>query len=147
MILSLLLIFISLLICKNVWISDGTPKPHQGVDLWAEIGTPIRAVKYGEIVEILNKDDYGKQIILKFIHENDIYYAYYAHLSEIIVKKGDEVIAGTIIGYTGDTGNAKGMSKIAQHLHFEIRTRLNLGRGLDGRIDPLLFFNTKMEVK
>ena len=39
------------------------------------------------------------------------------------------------------------MSKIAQHLHFEIRTRLNLGRGLDGRIDPLLFFNTKMEVK
>jgi murein DD-endopeptidase MepM/ murein hydrolase activator NlpD len=43
---------------------------------------------------------------------------------------------GESIGLTGNTGNADSMQGEDQHLHFEIRTGMFLGPGLDGRVDP-----------
>ena len=65
-------------------------------------------------------------------------FAFYAHLDRIDVKPGQKVSAGTQLGLSGDTGNAKGMATIPKgaHLHFEIRTIQNPGLGLGGRIDP-----------
>jgi len=67
---------------------DGTPRPHQGVDLEADIGTNVKAVSDGEIVYINpDKGDYGEYIILKFNKDGVTYYAQYAHLSEISVSR------------------------------------------------------------
>jgi murein DD-endopeptidase MepM/ murein hydrolase activator NlpD len=128
--------------------ADGTPRAHQGIDLETDIGTDVKAVSEGEIVYINpDKGDYGRYIILKFNKEGETYYAQYAHLSETSVSRGDKVSAGQIIGKTGDTGNAKGMTGCDLHLHFEIRTKLWPGRGVQDRVDPLPFFKVKLEVK
>ena len=105
--------------------SDGKPKPHQGIDYHAPIGTPILAVKDGNIVGINNEDngDYGKTITLEFTNdEGEKAWAFYSHLSEIQVDLGQEVKEGDILGKTGDSGNAKGMKGEDLHLHFEYRT-------------------------
>ena len=59
-------------------------------------------------------------------------------LDRIDVKPGQKVSAGTQLGLSGDTGNARGMATIPKgaHLHFEVRTIQNPGLGLGGRIDP-----------
>ena len=68
--------------------------------------------------------------------DNSKYYAFYAHLLQIDVKKGDIVKKGDTIGKTGITGNAKTFRGLDQHLHFECRTAAKLGKGLDGRLSP-----------
>lgn len=127
--------------------SDGKPKPHQGIDYHAPIGTPILAVKDGNIVGINNEDngDYGKTITLEFTNdEGEKAWAFYSHLSEIQVDLGQEVKEGDILGKTGDSGNAKGMEGDDLHLHFEYRTEgAKLGRGLKGRDDPNEIVDTK----
>ena len=62
------------------------------------------------------------------------------NLEDPIVETGD------IIGKTGATGNAKGMTTISNgaHLHFEARSAPTLGVGLDGRIDPIPFINANL---
>ena len=125
-------------------VRDGGATPHQGWDLAAPVGAPVRAVKHGIVV--LVKDDgnrgYGKQIAIqisrgasgeKMTSEDSDVYAFYAHLSSIAVTVGDLVKEGQMIGAVGQTGNAGGTPP---HLHFEIRTRLVVGRGLPGRVDP-----------
>ena len=127
--------------------SDGKHKPHQGIDYHAPIGTPILAVKDGNIVGINDEDngDYGKTITLEFTNdEGEKAWAFYSHLSEIQVDLGQEVKEGDILGKTGDSGNAKGMEGDDLHLHFEYRTEgAKLGRGLKGRDDPNEIVDTK----
>ena len=59
-----------------------------------------------------NDQGYGNLVII----ENGPYRVYFAHLSKIPVKVGEKVTAGTIIGYSGNTGNSTG-----PHLHYEVR--------------------------
>lgn len=118
--------------------ANGTPRAHQGIDLQANVGTPVYAVADGQIVGVnMGKDGYGFTITLKF----DDKFAFYAHLSEVFTHAGDTVKKGVMIGKTGSSGNAVGMTTIAKggHLHFEIRTKQNAGLGLAGRLDPLEF--------
>lgn len=123
------------LVRKN---ANGTPRAHQGIDLQANVGTPVYAVADGQIVGVnMGKDGYGFKITLKLGDK----FAFYAHLSEVFCTVGSQVTAGTLIGKTGASGNAVGMTTIAKggHLHFEIRTKQNAGLGLSGRLDPLDF--------
>ncbi|WP_288364868.1 peptidoglycan DD-metalloendopeptidase family protein [uncultured Acinetobacter sp.] len=143
--------------------NNGT-KNHQGVDLQANPGTKIHAVCGGVIVVAQDSGGaYGKVIVLK-VDINDLaekqkkyaqrkltkkqyIYFFYAHLSDINVNLEDPVVeTGDIIGMTGATGNAKGMTTIPNgaHLHFEARSAPSLGIGLDGRIDPLPFINANL---
>lgn len=118
--------------------ADGTPRAHQGIDLQADVGTPIYAVANGVIVGVnLGKYGYGYTITLKFGDK----FAFYAHLSEVITQAGRTVSEGELIGKTGASGNGGGMLTIAKggHLHFEIRTQQTVGLGLGGRLDPLKF--------
>lgn len=120
---------------------DGSPRPHQGVDLAMDNGYRVYAVDKGTIIDVRRGDDgYGYVINLKI---NKSLYAFYAHLSEIKVSVGDMVIAGQCIGLTGSTGNAKGMidEEHGGHLHLEVRTASSVGLGLAGRVDPLSFFD------
>jgi len=123
--------------------NNGT-RAHQGVDLASPVGYRLYAVEDG-VVSIGNQPDgHGLFVAIKIQSENktiDGLFAFYSHLSRIDVKNGQGVKAGQVIGLTGDTGNAKGMTTIERggHLHFELRTQLIAGLGLNNRIDPLPF--------
>jgi murein DD-endopeptidase MepM/ murein hydrolase activator NlpD len=88
---------------------------HQGTDILAPFGTPLVACERGIITRLGSDVLGGTTFWLK--GESGTYY-YYAHLSSYAegMAKGNVVDAGTILGYVGDTGNAKG----TPHLHFEI---------------------------
>jgi murein DD-endopeptidase MepM/ murein hydrolase activator NlpD len=121
--------------------ADGTPKKHQGWDLYAPQGTPAYAVADGIVVWTRNHGDYGMQLLLQFNREGSLtsspdstLYAFYAHLSKIKVSVMDQVRGGRQIALTGTTGNA---DPRYPHLHFEIRTTASTGvTGLNGRLDP-----------
>ena len=128
---------------------DGSPRAHQGIDLAIDNGYRCYAVDDAVVTRVeRGNDGYGWVIELKL---NDTYsydgkcgqlYAFYAHLSDIKVSKGQTVKAGDVIALTGSTGNAKGMSDVSKgsHLHFEVRTSPSAGLGLQNRTDPLKFF-------
>ena len=86
---------------------------HNGIDLRAEIGTPVYAVADGIVrVSHNNKVGYGNYIVINHGKWGSLY----AHLSQYNTFVGQEVKAGQLIGYTGNTGDSE-----APHLHFEIR--------------------------
>ena len=120
--------------------ADGTKRAHQGIDLVASPNSDVLAVESGEVVGI-NKglNGYGFTLTLKIKVEGEPLYAFYAHLNQINVRVGLTVYKGQVLGLTGCTGNAKGMSTVERgaHLHFELRQQQDLGLGLAGRIDPL----------
>lgn len=95
-------------------------KFHNGADIGAPIGTEVFAAEKGTIINVGNQDayrgcyraGYGKFIVVK--HENGLT-SLYAHLSRQIVKVGDVVERGQVIGYVGRTGWATG-----PHLHFTV---------------------------
>ena len=90
-------------------------RAHNGVDLAAPSGTPIRASADGVVESVGSMRGYGNTIILR--HANQIT-TLYAHQSRFAkgLKKGDRVSQGDIIGYVGATGWATG-----PHLHYEFR--------------------------
>lgn len=94
---------------------SGETRIHKGIDLAASEGTPVFAIKDGNVALKINNDSvFGNYLILS--HDADKMTSVYAHLSSFTVNKNDEVKKGTLIGYVGQTGQATG-----PHLHFEIR--------------------------
>jgi len=91
-----------------------TTTMNNGIDIRADIGTPVRAVAKGR-VDYTSEDfgTYGQMIIL---NHGDGFYTLYGHLSEISVSNGQEISSGQVIGRSGDTGSLKGPI-----LHFEVR--------------------------
>ena len=122
---------------------DGAPRDHQGWDLSAEVGTACHSVAFGR-VEFTHKvsfGDYGRQLCMSFQasipgYPQTTFYAFYAHLSHVnaALEAGVAVTPNTLIGTTGQTGNAEG---VTPHLHFEIRTQPRPGRGMAGRVNPV----------
>jgi murein DD-endopeptidase MepM/ murein hydrolase activator NlpD len=94
----------------------GQVSDHPAIDIAAAKGTPIYAIFNG----IIAVAEHNPQVNLagKYIKLNciDGAQAVYAHLSKIIVKQGQSVKRGQIIGYTGNTGRSTG-----PHLHFGIK--------------------------
>lgn len=98
----------------QVKINQGFSFFHPGVDLGAEIGEPIKAIKSGEVIEAdFTWDGYGNTIVID--HGKGLT-SRYAHLSKIEVKVGETVTTDTEIGKVGITGHSTG-----PHLHLEIR--------------------------
>ena len=124
--------------------SAGNPgkRFHQGWDLVAPMGTLVFPVSQGEVVGVQYSDvgSYGRTINLKFEHDGKTYYAFYAHLLNVLVTPGFHVEHTTLpIGWVGDSGNAKGIAASKVHLHFEFRSRASCGSGTADRIDPVEF--------
>ncbi len=107
---------------------------HDGLDLYAPIGTQVYACVTGEVHEVYESETYGKTINIKGDYKGTTYYFFYAHLSEVNVSAKDPVDAGSPIGKTGKTGNASNQESKMNHLHFEVRTT---GNRTGGRVDPL----------
>lgn len=93
---------------------------HQGIDIGASSGTPIKSAISGTVVSSSFAGDYGNHIKI----QNGDILTVYAHCSELEVNVGEEVEQGQEIAKVGATGKVTG-----PHLHFEIRR--------DGRyVDP-----------
>lgn len=90
-----------------------TIRHHNGVDLAAPKGTPIRAIMSGTVVFAHDYEGYGNLITIR--HSDELT-SHYGHCDKIKVAVGQAIKAGQIIGTVGDTGLATG-----PHLHFEIR--------------------------
>ncbi|MDC0249648.1 M23 family metallopeptidase [Flavobacteriales bacterium] len=103
-----------------------TRKFHAGMDFSAKSGTPIYATGDGKILKVRrSKRGYGNHVI---INHGYGYKTLYAHMRKYIVKKGQSVKRGEIIGYVGSTGTS-----VAPHLHYEVHK--------DGRkINPVNFY-------
>jgi murein DD-endopeptidase MepM/ murein hydrolase activator NlpD len=102
---------------------NGNLKLHTGVDLSAAIGTSVRAAASGVVVTATYCAGYGKYIRIR--HNGTISTAY-GHLSRIVVRSGQRVSRGQILGYSGASGIVRG-----PHLHYEVIR--------DGRpVNPLL---------
>jgi murein DD-endopeptidase MepM/ murein hydrolase activator NlpD len=111
-------------------------RPHQGWDLLAPPGTDVYAIADGFLTSY-HSQSYGNTATLQFAVCGKTYYAFYAHLS-VVYLANVSVTAGTVIGKTGMTGNARTIPHSEAHLHFEIRTIAHPAphSGLHGRIDP-----------
>jgi murein DD-endopeptidase MepM/ murein hydrolase activator NlpD len=120
--------------------SDGTPRPHQGWDFTAPLSTPAFAIAAGTVDDIVDRGDYGLQLTISFSFKDETLYAFYAHLSKVLVEEGASVQKNQLVCYTGESGNAKGMVVADQHLHFEIRTKLKPRLGLHDRVSPFHVF-------
>ena len=102
---------------SNDWMY---PRPggrsHQGIDLFAAMGTPVIAVADGSLFNVGWNGLGGWRLWLRDRAGNGFYYA---HLSAYApaAREGAAVTRGTVLGYAGDSGDARGTSP---HLHFEI---------------------------
>ena len=119
---------------------DMTPRPHQGWDFSAKIGEPAFAISAGKVVLVKDGGDYGLQLALEFPLADKTFYAFYAHLEKVYVAVGDQVEMNDLIAKTGNSGNAESLASSEDHLHFEIRTKLAPGLGLNNRVSPLAVF-------
>jgi hypothetical protein len=101
---------------------------HDGVDINASKGTKVYSSMKGIVEKITySKYGYGNKIVIK---NSSGFETLYAHLSSIIIKKGQIVQKGDYIGTVGNTGLATG-----DHLHYEIHQNNELK-------DPLSYFYT-----
>jgi len=88
-------------------------RKHLGTDFAAPTGTPARTVGDGVVSFAGSQNGYGNVVFIK--HRNNTE-TVYAHLSRILVRRGQSVGQGETIGLVGSTGWATG-----PHLHFEVR--------------------------
>ena len=102
---------------------SGNKSFHCGMDIGAEIGTPVKAAGNGKVIFSGWKGAYGYLVVIA--HEKN-YITVYAHNSKNLVKTGEIIKKGEVIALSGNTGAVTGA-----HLHFEIRkgtVPLNPGR-------------------
>jgi murein DD-endopeptidase MepM/ murein hydrolase activator NlpD len=120
--------------------ANGSPKPHQGWDLEAKVGTAAYSVGEGKVEFVQQVGEYGKQLCISFDFGGQTFYAFYAHMQSIYVAKGETVSVASYLGTTGKSGNASNLPVSEEHLHFEIRTQAYCGLGLAGRVSPMTIF-------
>lgn len=107
--------------CGYAWPANGKisrgfrpSENHKGIDITAEVGTPVFAARAGKVIYASNElSGFGNCII---IQHNPTWTTFYAHNDANHVNAGDIVQCGQLIAEVGQTGRATG-----PHLHFEIR--------------------------
>jgi murein DD-endopeptidase MepM/ murein hydrolase activator NlpD len=89
---------------------------HQGIDIMAPRGTPVVSATAGEVIRI-GHDRLGGNVV--WVAGEGMSLFYYAHLDRFRagLGVGDQVTAGTTLGFVGTTGNA---AATPPHLHFGI---------------------------
>jgi len=132
-------------------------KGHNGLDIAAPLGTPIKAAYNGYIVEQANKDTgFGLRITQKIYFKGKYYQLVYGHMYKLAMDipvtwnwslSYYPVIVGQVIGYVDSTGYSTG-----NHLHFGMYmmtdegVTINSNNGYGGAIDPLPFLRSSMTV-
>ncbi|MGZ4395435.1 MAG: choice-of-anchor P family protein [Gaiellaceae bacterium] len=105
---------------------------HHGDDIFAPYGAPVLAVANGVVFSVGWNKVGGWRLWLQDAKGNEYYYAHLSAYAPVAVN-GAEVKAGTVLGFVGNTGDARGTPF---HLHFEIHPKGLLSLGYDGAVDP-----------
>lgn len=104
---------------------EGGRRSHEGLDIFADRGTPVVAAADGWVSSTGNRGLGGKQVWMRAgLFGNSMYYA---HLDSIAVTSGKRVKVGDTLGFVGNTGNAR---TTPPHLHFGIY------QGRKGAVNP-----------
>jgi len=111
----------------NIRKSGNLAVQHLGIDLEADIGTPVYTINDGAVRFSKDLTIYGKTLIID--HGLGIF-SLYLHLNEFKVQNGEQVKRGDIIGFSGNTGYS-----IAPHLHFSVKVN-------GASVDPFIFIET-----
>lgn len=98
----------------------GQRRLHTGTDIGAAKGTPILAAYSGKVSSADSMGGYGLAVVIE--HNEGTQDTLYAHMSEILVRPGQWVEQGMVIGRVGSTGMSTG-----PHLHFELRQKTSDG--------------------
>ncbi len=104
----------------------GRDRRHAGLDIFAKRGTPVHSATPGIVVDVREGGLGGRQVWVMGPARERYYYAHLQDWREGL-RRGEVVGAGSVLGYVGDSGNAKGTPP---HLHWGIY-------GPDGAYDPL----------
>ena len=91
----------------------GTAAFHSGIDFRAAHGQTVRSTAVGKVVKAGRYGGYGNMVEID--HGNG-FSTRFAHLSRLLVRNGQQVTVGTIVGEAGSTGRSTG-----SHLHYEVR--------------------------
>lgn len=104
----------------------GVDRTHQGVDIFAARGTPVRSATRGIVTSVRDGGLGGRQV---WVYGPAGERHYYAHLDDWApgLAAGQVIESGTVLGTVGTTGNARGTPP---HLHYGIY-------GASGALDPL----------
>jgi murein DD-endopeptidase MepM/ murein hydrolase activator NlpD len=111
---------------------DNNTRDHHGIDIFAPRNTPVLAAADG-LVTSVGTNRLGGNVVWIFDPERGQSH-YYAHLEKQAVTTGERVEAGDVVGYVGNTGNAR---TTPPHLHFGIYSRG------EGPVNPLPFVATE----
>ncbi len=111
---------------------------HHGDDIFAPYGAPALAVADGVVFSVGWNKTGGNRLWLVDAKGNEYYYAHFSAYAPVAVD-GAEVKAGTVLGFVGNTGDARGTPF---HLHFEIHPKGLLPLGYDGAVDPTSYLST-----
>jgi murein DD-endopeptidase MepM/ murein hydrolase activator NlpD len=104
-------------------VRDGGSRDHHGVDIFAPRGTPVLSATKGRVYRVETTPIGGNVV---WVRDSDSpQRIYYAHLDSQVATDGMEVERGTLLGYVGNTGNAR---TTPPHLHFGVYSR--------GAVDP-----------
>lgn len=106
---------------------SGKRQLHHGIDIAADKGQEIYAVRSGKVTFAGPKGGYGNTVEIR---HSDGSMSRYAHAEKIHVRVGDRVLAGECVADVGSTGHSTG-----PHLHFEIRK-------FGSSIDPLTYLKS-----
>jgi murein DD-endopeptidase MepM/ murein hydrolase activator NlpD len=93
--------------------AGGRDEAHPGIDIAVAVGNLVRASGGATVLQAGEDPEYGFFVLLD---HSDNYQSMYGHLSRIIVTPQTTVVAGEVIGLSGNSGRST-----APHLHFEIR--------------------------
>ncbi len=104
----------------------GRPAAHHGIDLAGPYGLDVHSTGDGIVISAhLSRHGYGKEVV---VDHGFGYTSRYAHMQDILVKPGQQVKRGEVLGTLGSTGRSTG-----PHLHYEVRKN-------DHPVNPVYFF-------
>ena len=99
---------------------------HPGIDMRGASGSRVLATNAGVVIDAGRKPAYGNMVDIE--HKYGII-TRYAHMSKLLVKEGDKISKGQVIGIQGSTGRSTG-----EHLHYEVRIN-------DHPVNPINFLH------
>lgn len=106
-------------------------KMHQGVDFSLSLGSTVFASADGVIKDVKRTSTYG--LMIDISHGKNVV-TRYAHLSKAVVKVGERVCAGEVVGLAGSTGHSTG-----PHLHYEVLVN-------NHQQNPMKFFDLAKQI-
>lgn len=110
----------------------GVWRTHDGVDIKADVGTPVKAMNKGTVTEIKEDPLWGNGIVID--HGSGVTGYYYSLSKAMNVVEGDHVNAGEVIGAVGDTAECEAAE--LSHLHFALKKN-------GSWIDPIEYIGIK----